>query len=239
MLDRLRPKKIIVASSAPQIRYPDCYGIDMARLNDFIAFKAAIALLKETQQDHIINDVYKKSKAQEHLPKEEVVNYVKAPYFINMKGLGLSEEEYPLVFSRIFNQPVTNTSMHVINYQRNKIYRERSDGYWEKWEYNEQGNKIYREDSEGHWEKWEYNTQGNPIYYENRNGEWYKQEYDDQGNKISFEDSEGEWEKSEYDIQGNQTYYENSYGWWEKREYDDQGNIIYIEDSDGYIKDNR
>jgi len=80
MLDRLHPKKIIVASSAPQIRYPDCYGIDMARLNDFIAFKAAIALLKETQQDHIINDVYKKSKAQENLPKEEIVNYVKEIY---------------------------------------------------------------------------------------------------------------------------------------------------------------
>ncbi|MCB2208283.1 MAG: amidophosphoribosyltransferase [Bacteroidetes bacterium] len=80
MLDRLHPKKIVVASSAPQIRYPDCYGIDMARLNDFIAFKAAIALLKETQQDHIINDVYKKSKAQENLPKEEIINHVKEIY---------------------------------------------------------------------------------------------------------------------------------------------------------------
>ena len=80
MLDRLHPRKIVIASSAPQIRYPDCYGIDMARLSDFIAFKAAIELLKETQQDHIINDVYKKSKAQELLPKEEVVNYVKDIY---------------------------------------------------------------------------------------------------------------------------------------------------------------
>lgn len=80
MLDRLGPKKIVVASSAPQIRYPDCYGIDMARLNDFIAFKAAILLLKETQQEHIINEVYRKSKAQENLPKEEIVNYVKGIY---------------------------------------------------------------------------------------------------------------------------------------------------------------
>ncbi len=80
MLDRLSPKKIIVASSAPQIRYPDCYGIDMARLNDFIAFKAAIQLLKETHQEHIINEVYVKSKAQEDLPREEVVNYVKEIY---------------------------------------------------------------------------------------------------------------------------------------------------------------
>jgi amidophosphoribosyltransferase len=80
MLDRLGPKKIIVVSSAPQIRYPDCYGIDMARLNDFVAFKAAITLLKETQQEHIINEVYNKSKAQENLPKEDIVNYVKDIY---------------------------------------------------------------------------------------------------------------------------------------------------------------
>ncbi len=80
ILDRLQPKKIIIASSAPQIRYPDCYGIDMARLSDFVAFNAAIELLKETKQDHIINDVYKKCKAQQNLPKEEIVNFVKEIY---------------------------------------------------------------------------------------------------------------------------------------------------------------
>ncbi|HNW76229.1 MAG TPA: class II glutamine amidotransferase [Bacteroidales bacterium] len=80
ILDRLGPKKIVVASSAPQIRYPDCYGIDMAKMNDFIAFKAAIALLRETRQEHIINDVYNRCKAQENIPKEEVVNYVKGIY---------------------------------------------------------------------------------------------------------------------------------------------------------------
>jgi amidophosphoribosyltransferase len=80
ILDRLGPKHIVVASSAPQIRYPDCYGIDMAKLGDFIAFRATIALLKETQQTHIINEVYKKCKQQEKLPKEEMVNYVKEIY---------------------------------------------------------------------------------------------------------------------------------------------------------------
>ena len=80
ILDRLHPKKIIIASSAPQIRYPDCYGIDMARLSDFVAFRAAIVLLKETRQEGIINEVYSKSKTQQDLPKEEVVNYVKAIY---------------------------------------------------------------------------------------------------------------------------------------------------------------
>lgn len=80
ILDRLGPTEIIVISSAPQIRYPDCYGIDMARLGDFIAFKAVIALLKESKQESIINEVYLKCKAQEKAPKEEVINYVKAIY---------------------------------------------------------------------------------------------------------------------------------------------------------------
>jgi len=80
ILDRLNPRKIVIASSAPQIRYPDCYGIDMAKLSDFVAFKAVIDLLHETKQEHIINEVYKKSKAQEDLPKEEIVNHVKDIY---------------------------------------------------------------------------------------------------------------------------------------------------------------
>ena len=77
ILDRLKPKKIVVVSSSPQIRYPDCYGIDMAKLGDFVAFRAAIELLKETGKENIIDEVYKKSKAQENLPKEQIVNYVK------------------------------------------------------------------------------------------------------------------------------------------------------------------
>lgn len=80
ILDRLNPKKIIVVSSAPQIRYPDCYGIDMAVLEKFIAFNAAIELLKDTDQSQIINEVYRKCKEQENLPKEEIVNYVKEIY---------------------------------------------------------------------------------------------------------------------------------------------------------------
>ncbi len=80
MLDRLGPKKIVIASSAPQIRYPDCYGIDMARITDFIAFNATIELLKETHQEHILNEVYKKCKAQMKWPKEQMVNHVKEIY---------------------------------------------------------------------------------------------------------------------------------------------------------------
>ena len=80
ILDRLKPKKIIIVSSAPQIRYPDCYGIDMANLNDLIAFKAAIKLLYETHQEKIINEVYALAKKQEYKPKNEIVNYVKRIY---------------------------------------------------------------------------------------------------------------------------------------------------------------
>lgn len=80
ILDRLSPKRIIVASSAPQIRYPDCYGIDMARLGDFIAFQAAISLIRERGLDHIIDETYERCKAQVALPKEENVNQVKAIY---------------------------------------------------------------------------------------------------------------------------------------------------------------
>ena len=81
MMDRLNPKHIVVVSSAPQIRYPDCYGIDMARLDGFIAFQAALELLKDRGiYQETIDAVYKKSKAQENLPDTDVVNFVKEVY---------------------------------------------------------------------------------------------------------------------------------------------------------------
>ena len=80
ILDRLNPKKIVVASSAPQIRYPDCYGIDMAKMGDFIAFEAAIQLLKDRNMTHVIDDVYKQCLKQLDLPKEHVRNFVKGIY---------------------------------------------------------------------------------------------------------------------------------------------------------------
>lgn len=80
ILDRLNPKQIVVLSSAPQIRFPDCYGIDMAKMGDFIAFSATIELLKEKGKQQVIDDVYQKCKVQEHLPKEQIKNYVKELY---------------------------------------------------------------------------------------------------------------------------------------------------------------
>ncbi len=80
IFDRLSPKHIVIASSAPQIRYPDCYGIDMARMGDFVAFRAAIALLKERGKEGLIQEVYEKCKAQVHLADYEVKNFVKEIY---------------------------------------------------------------------------------------------------------------------------------------------------------------
>ena len=80
IFDRLSPKHIVIASSAPQIRYPDCYGIDMARMGDFVAFRAAIALLKERGLEGLIQEVYEKCKAQIHLADDEVQNFVKDIY---------------------------------------------------------------------------------------------------------------------------------------------------------------
>lgn len=80
ILDRLQPKKIIVVSSSPQVRYPDYYGIDMTKMDEFIAFVAAVELLKDTNQLGILEEAYKKSKAQLNLPRQQMKNYVKDIY---------------------------------------------------------------------------------------------------------------------------------------------------------------
>ena len=108
ILDRLHPKKIVIVSSAPQIRYPDCYGIDMAKLGDFIAFKAAIALIKERGITHIIDDVYKKCKAQQDLPKEEVINYVKEIY------QPFTAEEVSVKIGQLVCSEDSNTKVEII-----------------------------------------------------------------------------------------------------------------------------
>jgi len=108
ILDRLGPKRIIVVSSAPQIRYPDCYGIDMAKMADFIAFEAAITLLKESGRASVIDDVYKKSKAQEGLPKEQIVNYVKEIY------APFRPEEISAKIAQLLTPPNINASVDIV-----------------------------------------------------------------------------------------------------------------------------
>lgn len=108
ILDRLGPTKIVVVSSAPQIRYPDCYGIDMAKMGDFIAFKAAVALIKERNMDTLMQDVYQKCKAQEMLPKDEVVNYVREIYE------PFTAEEISAKIAELISSPEINAEIEVI-----------------------------------------------------------------------------------------------------------------------------
>jgi amidophosphoribosyltransferase len=108
ILDRLEPKKIVVVSSAPQIRYPDCYGIDMAKMGDFIAFEAAIALLTERNMTGIIEDVYKKCKDQENLPKEQIKNYVQEIY------MPFTNEEISAKISQLLRPDMINSEVEII-----------------------------------------------------------------------------------------------------------------------------
>jgi amidophosphoribosyltransferase len=108
ILDRLSPKKIVVVSSAPQIRYPDCYGIDMAKINDFIAFKAALELLKETNQYNIIDEVYAKCKKQEVSEDRDVINYVKEVY------APFSDEEISAKIAQMLKTPDITSEVEVI-----------------------------------------------------------------------------------------------------------------------------
>lgn len=109
ILDRLEPKKIIIVSSAPQIRYPDCYGIDMAKIGDFIAFQAAIELLKENNRyEKVKNEVYQLCKAQENLPKEDIVNYVKNIY------KGLSAEQISKKIAQLIKNDTIQAEFHII-----------------------------------------------------------------------------------------------------------------------------
>ena len=80
IVSRLHPKRIIVVSSAPQIRYPDCYGIDMSKMKDFVAFRALVELLKEHNKDHLLQEVYEQCKLELEKPREEVRNAVKTLY---------------------------------------------------------------------------------------------------------------------------------------------------------------
>ena len=122
-----------------------------------------------------------------------IVNDIKPPYFKNMEDhYGLKDNEYELVLSKVFNQPVSIKDNHRV--------------------YDTNGNLIYRETSDGDWIKYEYDTNDNVTYSEYSNGDWEKYEYDTNDNEIYSEDSDGYWVKREYDSNNNETYYEDSYG---------------------------
>jgi amidophosphoribosyltransferase len=108
ILDRLSPKKIVVVSSAPQIRYPDCYGIDMAKMGDFIAFEAAIQLLRDRKMDRVIKEVYEKCLEQVNLPKEQVRNFVKEIY------APFSNEEVSTKIAELLTPPTIKAKVEIV-----------------------------------------------------------------------------------------------------------------------------
>ena len=108
ILDRLEPKKIVIVSSSPQVRYPDCYGIDMSRLGEFIAFRAAMELLKESGSENVIHDTYMLCKAQQGRPKEEIVNYVKNIY------APFSNEDLSRKIADMLTPPGTNAKVSIV-----------------------------------------------------------------------------------------------------------------------------
>jgi amidophosphoribosyltransferase len=117
IMDRLEPKKIVIVSSAPQIRYPDCYGIDMAKLGDFIAFVAAIALLKEGSKSHIINEVYDLCKKQAALPKEKIINHVQKIY------APFTDEQISAKISELLRPTDLNAEVEIIYNSVDNLHR--------------------------------------------------------------------------------------------------------------------
>jgi len=116
ILDKLNPKKIVIVSSSPQVRFPDCYGIDMSRMSEFIAFKAAIELLKERGETGLINDVYLKSKAQQNLPKEQIVNYVKKIY------APFTDEEISRKIAQMLTPSEVKTEVEIVYQQIEQLH---------------------------------------------------------------------------------------------------------------------
>ncbi|HSP12607.1 MAG TPA: hypothetical protein VLO29_08765 [Salegentibacter sp.] len=108
MLDRLNPKKIVIVSSAPQIRYPDCYGIDMARLEDLVAFRAALELLKDNNKYQIVEEVYEKCKEQVDLEDHEVKNFVKEIYE------PFTDEQISDKIAELISEPTVKAKIKVI-----------------------------------------------------------------------------------------------------------------------------
>ncbi len=126
MLDRLHPKKIVIVSSSPQIRYPDCYGIDMSRMGEFIAFKAAIALLQEKNMQSVIQETYEKAKKQQNLPKEQIVNYVKDIY------KPFTDEQISDKIAELLTPSYVTTKISIV-YQKTNGLHDACKGYSGDW----------------------------------------------------------------------------------------------------------
>jgi amidophosphoribosyltransferase len=140
MLDRLGPKNIIIVSSAPQIRYPDCYGIDMAKLGDFVAFSAAMELLEENNLEHIIEEVYHKCREQVTLPAAQLVNHVKEIY------KPFTADQISRKISKMLTPPDINANVQII-FQKIEDLHQACPGHTGDWYFSGNyptpgGNKV-------------------------------------------------------------------------------------------------
>ncbi|MDE5674641.1 MAG: amidophosphoribosyltransferase, partial [Muribaculaceae bacterium] len=108
ILDRLKPSKMVIVSSSPQVRFPDCYGIDMSRMGEFIAFKAAMSLLEERGMHNVIEDVYRRCKEQDSLPKNEIHNFVKDIY------APFRDEEIAMKIAELLTPPDINSAVEIV-----------------------------------------------------------------------------------------------------------------------------
>ncbi len=126
ILDRLHPRRIVVVSSSPQVRYPDYYGIDMAQMDEFIAFRAAIALLEDRGMEYLIEEVYQLCKQQEHLPKEAVHNYVQKIYE------PFTDEEISAKMAEMLRPEAMKTEIHIVYQSLEGLHRAcpNSPGDW-------------------------------------------------------------------------------------------------------------
>jgi amidophosphoribosyltransferase len=108
MLDRLGPRKIVIVSSAPQIRYPDCYGIDMSKMKDFVAFRAAVSLRHKRNEEELLEEIFERCKSSMELPADEVKNEVTRLYH------GLSEEEIADECAALLKTPDVKAEVKII-----------------------------------------------------------------------------------------------------------------------------
>jgi len=126
ILDRLHPKRIVIVSSAPQVRYPDFYGIDMSNMDEFIAFRAAIEMLKERGETQRILDIYERCKSQQHLPKEMMKEYVRDLYE------GFTQEEISAKMAEMLRPEGVTTEIHIVYQTLEGLHRAcpHSPGDW-------------------------------------------------------------------------------------------------------------
>ena len=127
---------------------------------------------------------------------ERVLSILDTPYIKSLNNMGIDDKDtHKLIFSKLFNDDVTikyyDYHTRILGSSKNELYYEDSNGFWEKWEYDQYGNKIYYEDYDGFWIKREYDLNGYWIYFEDSNGEWEKREYNQYGNIIYLENSTG------------------------------------------------